>query len=143
MRAGHLRAGRRSRPESRGDRVPTTPLRCRDPMKAAGPSTAAYPARVRLNHHREGSGEPLVLIHGVGSQWQVWSPLIPLLAPHRDVIALDLPGFGESPLLPGGVEPDPYALTDAVVQFLDELGLERPPVVGNSLGGLIALELAR
>jgi pimeloyl-ACP methyl ester carboxylesterase len=98
---------------------------------------------VQLNHHRVGTGEPLLLIHGVGSQWQVWRPLLDLLAPHRDVIAVDLPGFGESPPLPDAIEPTPYALTDALVEFLDQLGLERPAVAGNSLGGLLALELAR
>lgn len=95
-----------------------------------------------LNHHREGSGEPLVLIHGTGSQWQVWQPLIERLAPHRDVIALDLPGFGESPPLDEPVVTPPR-FADAVVDFLDELGLERPAVGGNSLGGTIGLELAR
>jgi pimeloyl-ACP methyl ester carboxylesterase len=96
-----------------------------------------------LSHHRAGRGEPLVLIHGIGSQWQVWRPLIDRLAAERDVIAIDLPGFGDSPPLPAGVDATPYALTDAVVEFLDELGLEQPLVGGNSLGGLIALELAR
>jgi pimeloyl-ACP methyl ester carboxylesterase len=97
---------------------------------------------VPLNHHREGSGEPLVLIHGTGSQWQVWQPLIERLAPHRDVIALDLPGFGDSPPLDEPVV-TPLRHTDAVVDFLDELGLDRPAVGGNSLGGTIGLELAR
>jgi pimeloyl-ACP methyl ester carboxylesterase len=97
---------------------------------------------VTLNHHREGSGEPLVLLHGTGSQWQVWEPLIERLAPHRDVIALDLPGFGESPPLDEPVV-TPLRHTDAVVDFLDELGLDRPAIGGNSLGGTIGLELAR
>ena len=83
------------------------------------------------------------MVHGIGSQWQVWSPMIPLLRREREVIALDLPGFGSSPALPDDVEPTPYALTDAVVKLLDELGLEKPLVVGNSLGGLITLELAK
>jgi pimeloyl-ACP methyl ester carboxylesterase len=96
---------------------------------------------VTLNHHRSGSGEPLVLIHGIGSQWQVWTPLIPLLEREREVIAPDLPGFGGSPVL--DAEPTPEALTDALVEFLDELGLDRPLVAGNSLGGLLALELAK
>jgi pimeloyl-ACP methyl ester carboxylesterase len=52
---------------------------------------------MRLNHHRGGSGEPIVLIHGIGSQWQVWGPVLPRLETERDVIAVDLPGFGASP----------------------------------------------
>jgi pimeloyl-ACP methyl ester carboxylesterase len=94
-----------------------------------------------LNHTRHGSGEPLVLVHGLGSQWQVWQPVLERLAPHREVIAPDLPGFGASTPLPG--EPTVEALADAVAGFLEELGLERPHVAGNSLGGGIALELAR
>jgi pimeloyl-ACP methyl ester carboxylesterase len=95
-----------------------------------------------LNHHRSGSGEPLVLIHGTGSQWQVWRTLIERLAPHRDVIAVDLPGFGETPPLDAPVV-TPLQFTDVVEGFLDELGLERPVIGGNSLGGSIGLELAR
>ena len=84
-----------------------------------------------------------MLIHGIGSQWQMWKPLTERLARDRDVIAVDLPGFGESPPLPDGAEPTPQALTGAVVEHLDELGLDRPAVAGNSLGGWVALELAR
>jgi pimeloyl-ACP methyl ester carboxylesterase len=69
--------------------------------------------------------------------------VIERLAPERDVVAIDLPGFGESPPLPDGAEPTPQALAGAVVAFLDELGLDRPVVAGNSLGGWIGLELAR
>jgi pimeloyl-ACP methyl ester carboxylesterase len=96
-----------------------------------------------LNYERRGSGEPLVLIHGLGSQWQVWKPLLDGLAARHDVIALDLPGFGESPTLPVGVVPGAGALTDAVADFMAELELDRPVVAGNSLGGWIALELAK
>jgi pimeloyl-ACP methyl ester carboxylesterase len=97
---------------------------------------------VALAHHRGGSGEPLLLIHGVGSQWQVWAPVLHALERERDVIAIDLPGFGGSPSLPIGVAPNATALADAVEGFMDELGLERPVIGGNSLGGWIALELA-
>ena len=98
---------------------------------------------MQLNHHRAGSGEPVVLIHGVGSQWQVWKPVLPALEREKDVIALDLPGFGGSPSLPVGVVPDAPALARAVAGFLDDLEIERPVVGGNSLGGWIALELAK
>jgi pimeloyl-ACP methyl ester carboxylesterase len=97
---------------------------------------------VKLNHHRSGSGEPLVLIHGVGSQWQIWKPVIAAMGGVRDVIAIDLPGFGDSPTLPIGVIPDARALASAVADFLDSLGVDRPVVGGNSLGGWVALELA-
>jgi pimeloyl-ACP methyl ester carboxylesterase len=96
-----------------------------------------------LNHHREGSGEPLVLIHGIGSRWQMWEPVLDRLAPHREVIALDLPGFGASPMPPPGTPAGPESLTTLVQEFLVETGIDRPHVAGNSLGGLIVLELAR
>jgi pimeloyl-ACP methyl ester carboxylesterase len=98
---------------------------------------------VTLNHHRTGSGEPLVLIHGIGSQWQVWRPLFEYLTPHRDVIAVDLPGFGDSPALPDGDTPTPQRFAEKVIELMDELGLERPVVGGNSLGGWVSLEVAR
>lgn len=98
---------------------------------------------MRLNHYRVGQGEPLVLIHGIGSQWQVWSPVIGRLAQKRDVIALDLPGFGASPMPPPGTPPGVESLTRLVAEFLDELELERPHIAGNSLGGWITLELAK
>jgi pimeloyl-ACP methyl ester carboxylesterase len=55
-----------------------------------------------VHFHRVGAGEPLVLIHGIGSRWQLWRPLLPALAARYDVIAVDLPGFGASPPLPAG-----------------------------------------
>ncbi|WP_432879197.1 alpha/beta fold hydrolase [Kribbella sp. CA-245084] len=95
-----------------------------------------------LAFHRTGNGPPLVLLHGIGSSRQVWSPVVDVLAEQFDVIAVDLPGFGESPPLPAEVEPDPAALADAVATLLDSLGIASPTVAGNSLGGWVALELA-
>jgi pimeloyl-ACP methyl ester carboxylesterase len=97
----------------------------------------------RLHHVRAGSGEPLVLLHPLGAELIVWEPVIPLLAAERDVVALDLPGFGRSPPLPQHIAPTPRALADAAARFLHTLGIGRAHVVGNSLGGWIALELAR
>ncbi|HTX47686.1 MAG TPA: alpha/beta fold hydrolase [Solirubrobacteraceae bacterium] len=96
-----------------------------------------------LNHHRGGSGEPLVLIHGIGSRWQVWNPVLPILEREREVIALDLPGFGASPLPPHDVPAGLESLRDSVIGLLDELGLERPHIAGNSLGGWLSLEVAK
>jgi pimeloyl-ACP methyl ester carboxylesterase len=96
-----------------------------------------------LNYHRGGSGEPLVLIHGIGSRWQVWNPVLPYLERERQVIALDLPGFGASPMPPHDEAPGVERLTDQLADFLTGLGLERPHLAGNSLGGLLALELAK
>jgi len=94
-----------------------------------------------LAHVRRGTGEPLLLIHGLGSRWQVWQPVLDALAEHREVIALDLPGFGASP--PGDTAPTLDGLTTAVQKFLARHGVQRPHVAGSSLGGGVALELGR
>ncbi|GIE74160.1 hydrolase [Actinoplanes philippinensis] len=97
-----------------------------------------------LSYERRGSGPPLVLIHGLGSHRQVWTPILGDLARHHDVIAVDLPGFGASPLW----APAPHAgsvahLADQVESFLDRLGIATAGIAGSSLGGGIALELGR
>jgi pimeloyl-ACP methyl ester carboxylesterase len=91
---------------------------------------------------RSGSGEPLVLLHGIGMSREVWDPVLPALAERFDVLAVDLPGFGGSASLPPGIEPTPAALAAAVAELLDDLGIHEPHVAGNSLGGWVALELA-
>jgi pimeloyl-ACP methyl ester carboxylesterase len=96
-----------------------------------------------LTRHRGGSGPPLVLLHGLGLSSRSWQPVLTALQARHDVVAIDLPGFGESPPLPAGVEPTPARLADAIEAELDRLGLAAPAVVGNSLGGWLALELAR
>jgi len=94
-----------------------------------------------LAYRRSGAGEPLVLLHPLGLSRQAWDPVVPALAEKFDVIAVDLPGFGESAPLRG--EPSPAALAAAVAGLLDELGVITPHVAGNSLGGWVTMELAR
>ncbi|MQA83802.1 MAG: alpha/beta fold hydrolase [Streptosporangiales bacterium] len=96
-----------------------------------------------LAYDRRGQGPPLMLVHGLGSYRGMWVPVLDRLAAEREVIAVDLPGFGDSPLLPGGARHDVSTLTEAVERFIDGLGVGTPHVAGNSLGGGIALELAR
>ncbi|BBH71417.1 hydrolase [Actinoplanes sp. OR16] len=96
-----------------------------------------------LSFERRGTGRPLVLIHGIGSHWQVWSPILAQLSLHRDVIALDLPGFGGSALPASGVAGSVPWFADRVAAFLDDLGVHRPEMAGSSLGGGVALELGR
>jgi pimeloyl-ACP methyl ester carboxylesterase len=98
---------------------------------------------VSLNHLRQGSGEPLVLVHPLGGTLEVWRPVIGLLAVERDVIAVDLPGFGGSPPFPEGRPPTAAALADALIGFCTDLGVTEPHVAGNSLGGWVALEMAK
>jgi pimeloyl-ACP methyl ester carboxylesterase len=83
-----------------------------------------------LSHHREGSGEPPVLVHALGASWELWRPVLPALAERRDVIAVDLPGFGGSP---PAAESSVPAFADAVEATLDELGGGEADVVGNSM----------
>jgi pimeloyl-ACP methyl ester carboxylesterase len=92
---------------------------------------------------REGSGEPLLLLHGLGGSTAVWSPVIDLLAAEREVLTLDLPGFGVAPSLPAEIEPTAANLAAAVRDTCAGLGFERPHVAGNSLGGWVGLELGR
>ncbi|MDN5743540.1 MAG: alpha/beta fold hydrolase [Nocardioidaceae bacterium] len=95
-----------------------------------------------LAHERHGSGEPLVLIHGIGHRRQAWYPILDRLTPHREVILFDLPGHGESaPLVPDGRGVQ-VLLREALEGLFDEIGIEQPHVAGNSLGGRIALEAA-
>lgn len=96
-----------------------------------------------MHHHRSGSGAPLVLIHGIGHHWQAWRPVIERLHGDYDVIACDSPGFGQSPPLPAGTTPTVWVYVDAFEEFFAEQGLAAPHVVGSSMGGAIALELAR
>jgi len=96
-----------------------------------------------LAYTRRGRGAPLVLLHALGSSRHAWNPVLPELAEHFDVIAVDLPGFGDSKPLPLDVEPHPVALAAAVTRLLQDLDITRPHIAGNSLGGWVALELAR
>lgn len=93
-----------------------------------------------LSHIRRGSGAPLVLLHGLGSRKEVWQPVLDTLAARREVFAVDLPGFGASP--PTN-RTDMGSLIGAVEAFLDQQGLARVQLAGSSMGGGIALELAR
>jgi pimeloyl-ACP methyl ester carboxylesterase len=96
-----------------------------------------------LNHVRAGSGEPLLLLHSLGGSVVQWSPVLARLAADREVVAVDMPGFGESPPLPDGIEPSAANLAAAVFDFHESLGLDRPHVAGISLGGWVAIEYAR
>lgn len=96
---------------------------------------------IEVVYERRGTGSPLVLLHGIGHRWQAWEPVLDLLATQHDVIAVDLPGFGASPL---AADRD-YTMAGAVsmtAELFDSFGLDRPHVAGNSLGGVLSLELA-
>ncbi|HEY9474443.1 MAG TPA: alpha/beta fold hydrolase [Mycobacteriales bacterium] len=96
-----------------------------------------------IAHERLGQGEPIVLLHGLGSDREVWRPVRDRLAGELEVLPVDLPGFGESVPLAQPAVPTPRALAGAVAELLDELGIDRAHLAGNSLGGWVAVELAR
>lgn len=96
-----------------------------------------------IHYERSGTGEPLLLLHGIGSSLRIWDPVLPWLTPDHDVIAVDLPGHGASPLMDDSIPSDAASFAQALGKFLDELGIEAAHLIGNSLGGWTALELAK
>ena len=94
-----------------------------------------------MHQSTRGSGKPLLLIHGLGSSWRAWRPILDDLAAERSVVAIDLPGHGATP-----AEQDSgtfKGLVDSVERYLvanDLIGID---VVGSSMGARIVLELAR
>ena len=111
-------------------------------MPAPAPVPVLSPAPT-IAFDRAGSGPRVLLIHGLGGERRTWEPVWEALTAACDVIAIDLPGFGGSPSLPPGSDVSPEGLAGAVAAFLAEQGFDRPHVAGNSLGGWVALELAR
>ena len=93
-----------------------------------------------LASERHGSGEPLVLVHGVTHRRQAWYPVLDRLAEHREVILVDLPGHGESDPLATEGRPVTEVVAEQFRAFLAEQDLDRPHVAGYSLGGRVALE---
>jgi pimeloyl-ACP methyl ester carboxylesterase len=90
--------------------------------------------------HRGGSGPPLVLLHGFTDTWRTWDLVLPQLERHHDVLAPTLVGHAGGPPLEQEVTED--LLPDAIERAMDEAGFETAHIVGNSLGGYLALHLA-
>jgi pimeloyl-ACP methyl ester carboxylesterase len=101
-------------------------------------------ATASLGYDRTGDGEALVLLHPLGADRHVWDPVVPFLGAHREVVTVDLPGFGCSAPLDSEIAPTPHNLSRAVIELLGRLGLDagRAHLGGNSLGGWVALETA-
>ncbi|GAC1387393.1 MAG: alpha/beta fold hydrolase [Marmoricola sp.] len=93
-----------------------------------------------LSYERHGAGPTIVLIHGIGHRRQAWREVVGLLSPDYDVIALDLPGHGESPDIDLDGRSAKEAVRAELEALLEHLAISDPIMVGNSLGGLIALE---
>ena len=90
--------------------------------------------------HRAGAGTPLVCLHGFLDTWRTWELVLPALERRHDVLALTLPGHAGGPPLPRTLGPS--TLADEVERMLDAAGIATAHLVGNSLGGYVALQLA-
>ena len=97
-------------------------------------------AHARLSMMEAGTGPPVVALHGLGGTKGSFLPTVAALEPRFRVIAVDLPGFGDSDK-PIGAAYDPRFFARAVIDLLDALSLRRAHLIGNSLGGRIALEV--
>jgi len=95
----------------------------------------------RLHTEISGTGDPLLLIHGMGSASTAWKTIRPLLNSDFTVITVDLPGHGQTPFLPGRPM-DPHSLALNVFDEMSAQGIERFHLAGNSLGGWVSLEMA-
>ena len=93
----------------------------------------------RISTLQAGEGDPVIAIHGLGATKASFLPTVAALAEGFRVIAMDLPGFGDSGK-PLGAPYDAKFFAEAVVELLDALEVDRAHLVGNSLGGRVALE---
>jgi pimeloyl-ACP methyl ester carboxylesterase len=100
------------------------------------------PART-TPHHRGGRGTPLVLLHGANMSWRAWRPVLGALQAHHEVFAPTMVGHRGGSTWRHGVPVAVPEIVDRVCDQLDEAGIATAHVVGNSLGGWVALELAR
>jgi pimeloyl-ACP methyl ester carboxylesterase len=92
----------------------------------------------RVNYAEIGEGEPIVFVHGLSGCWQNWLENLPHFGRGRRAIALDLPGFGASPMPSWEIDMPAYGRL--LHDFCEKLGVEGATLVGNSMGGLIATE---
>ncbi|MEO7197673.1 MAG: alpha/beta fold hydrolase, partial [Solirubrobacterales bacterium] len=138
-------------PYRRIERVRTTPTDGPDPYGEPDPAWLRIDWRehlrtvdingARINYAEIGEGPPIVFAHGLGGCWQNWLENMPRMAElgHR-VIALDLPGFGASPMPPWKISIPAYGRL--VEDFCEHLDVGPCTLVGNSMGGFVAAEVA-
>jgi len=93
-----------------------------------------------LFYREEGSGLPVLLLHGFAEDGHIWDELVPRLSSHCRLLIPDLPGSGRSTLLPG--EPSIDSLADTIGAFIDQLGLDTCVLIGHSMGGYVSLAFA-
>jgi pimeloyl-ACP methyl ester carboxylesterase len=90
--------------------------------------------------HRGGAGPPLVCLHGFLDTWRTWELVLPALERHHDVLAVTLAGHAGGPPITGAISE--FLLADSVERAMDAVGFRTAHIVGNSLGGYVALQVA-
>ena len=116
------------------------PGACRDPLDLPGTGYLDV-AGTRLRYRKTGTGDPVLLLHGIGQSLEDWNEQHERLSARHAVYSVDLPGFAYSDRLRGRRRL--AKLADALPAVLDALGVHEPlPVIGNSLGGAVAMKLA-
>jgi pimeloyl-ACP methyl ester carboxylesterase len=108
---------------------------------AAKPSLLKISDRLSIRFQKTGEGPPLVLMHTIRTQLEYFRGLVPELARSYTVYAIDLPGHGRSPIDPNAELDEPY-MRRAVVGFIEKLNLTDVTLVGESIGGALALTVA-
>src|SRR5690606_27052754 len=101
------------------------------------------PSGARIHYRDQGNpqGQPLLLIHGFGVNLESWEPWVNVLSAEYRLVSLDLPGHGLT-RVPEAYQPSPSNFADVSAEFAAVLGLTKYTVVGNSLGGNVAWQLA-
>jgi pimeloyl-ACP methyl ester carboxylesterase len=110
-------------------------------MTEAKPSLLKISDKLSVRFQKTGSGPPLLLIHTIRTQLEYFRSLAPLLATSHRVYAIDLPGHGHSPIDPSASFDEPY-FRQAVIRLIEELDLSAVTVVGESIGGTLALTVS-
>jgi pimeloyl-ACP methyl ester carboxylesterase len=105
------------------------------------PSLLKISDKLSVRFQKSGSGPPLLLLHTIRTQLEYFRSLAPLLATSHTVYAVDLPGHGHSPIDPSANFDEPY-FRQAVIRFIEELNLSDVTIVGESIGGALALTVA-
>ncbi|NEB94885.1 alpha/beta fold hydrolase [Streptomyces bauhiniae] len=111
-------------------------------LTAQSTSRFVQTKRFRIHYHEAGQGHPIVLLHGSGpgaTGWSNFRPNIEALSSGHRVLAVDMPGWGESDTQTAETGRDHV---DALIDFLDEAGVDRAALVGNSMGGMTAISTA-
>src|SRR5689334_247596 len=107
---------------------------------SAGTGRYAEVNGISLYHETHGSGRPMILLHGGLGSGEMFGPILPALAAHHQVVAVDLQGHGRTADIDRPL--DVRLMADDIAALIDHLGLDRPDVVGYSLGGGVALQVA-